>query len=143
MRVTQVSAFLENRPGRLLHLLSVLAEAKVNVLAHDIVDASDFGIVHLIVDDPKKAVQAMNQAGITCSTTTVLAVDLPHKPGAFVEYVLRPLAASGVNIHYSYAFGSLASTTSQANALRPQVVLKVDDMDRAEKALEAAQASLQ
>ncbi|MGQ9554092.1 MAG: amino acid-binding protein [Anaerolineae bacterium] len=135
MRVTQVSAFLENRPGRLLHLLSVLAEAKVNVLAHDIVDASDFGIVHLIVDDPKKAVQAINQAGLTCSTTTVLAVNLPNEPGAFVEHVLRPLAASGVNIQYSYAFGSLASTTSQVESVRPQVVLKVDDMDRAEKAL--------
>ena len=140
MRVTQVSAFLENRPGRLLRLLNVLGEAGVNVLAHDIVDASDFGIVHLIVDDHRRAVEALSAAGITCTTTTVLATVVPDAPGAFVQWVLRPLAEAGVNIQYSYAFGALASAqpSEQGQGARPKVVLKVDDMDRAEEALRAA-----
>jgi hypothetical protein len=35
------------------------------VLAHDIVGASGFGIVHLPVGDPKRAVPAINEAGLT------------------------------------------------------------------------------
>ena len=80
MRATQVSAFLENRPGRLLHLLQVLAEANVNIIAHNIVDASDFGIVHMLVDDPQHALEVMRSANMTCSTTTVLQVNVPDEP---------------------------------------------------------------
>jgi hypothetical protein len=126
MRITQVSAFLENRPGRLLFLLNVLAEAKVNLVAHNIVDASDFGIIHLLVDDPQRAITAIRDAGLTCSTTTVLSVVVPNEPGAFVEHVLKPLAAAGTNIEYSYAY---------SGAGEARIVLKVDDLDGGEKAL--------
>ena len=138
MRVLQVSAFLENRPGRLLRLLSILAEAKVNLLAHEIVDASDFGIVHLVADDPKRAVQAIEAAGITCTTTTVLVVDVPNRPGAFVESVLKPLAEAGVNVAYSYVFSGVAAGNGQPcppEGAPLRIVLKVDRIDRAEKAL--------
>lgn len=128
MQVTQVSAFLENRPGRLLYLLSVLAEAKINLIAHNIVDASDFGIVHLISDEPARALQVVRDVGITCSATTVLQVKVPNEPGAFVERVLRPLAEAGINIEYSYAYS--ASSSGEA-----AIVLKVDDVEGGEKAL--------
>ncbi len=126
MRVEQVSAFLENRPGRLLYLLSILAEARVNLVAHNIVDASDFGIVHMLVDNPQQAVETIRNAGLTCSTTTVLAVEVPHEPGAFVERVLKPLAAAGINIEYSYAYSGCDEA---------RIVIKVDDLDGGEKAL--------
>jgi hypothetical protein len=128
MKTTQVSAFLENRPGRLLYLLSVLAEARINLIAHNIVDASDFGIVHLLVDDAERALQVMRDANITCSSTTVLQVLVPDEPGAFVDGVLKPLASAGINIEYSYAF----SGTCPGEA---RIVLKVDDADRGQKVL--------
>ena len=131
MRVTQVSVFLENRPGRLLYLLNILAEANVNLIAHNIVDASDFGIVHMLVDDPQRAVEAVRGAGLTCSTITVLAVEVPNEPGAFVERVLKPLAGAGINIEYSYAY-------SGHNDAR--IVLKVDDLDGGERSLAAGTA---
>lgn len=131
MQITQVSAFLENRPGRLLHLLNVLADAGINLLAHDIVDASDFGIVHLITDEPERAAQVVRDAGITCSTTTVLEVAVPHEPGAFVDRVLKPLAEANVNIEYSYAFS--APAFDQAH-----IVIKVDNTAKGEAALARA-----
>jgi hypothetical protein len=131
MRITQVSAFLENRPGRLLYLLNVLAGANVNLVAHNIVDASNFGIIHLIVDDPQKATKAIRDAGLTCSTTTVIETTVPDEPGAFVERVLRPLAQAQVNIEYSYAY-SCSGTA--------RIVLKVDDADRADAVLKEARA---
>jgi len=131
MRVTQVSAFLENRPGRLLYLLNILAEAQVNLIAHNIVDASDFGIVHMLVSDPQRALEAIRAAGLTCSSTAVLSLEIPDKPGAFVERVLKPLAEANINIEYSYAYS--APSTGKAN-----IVIKVDDIDRGEQVLKAA-----
>jgi hypothetical protein len=131
MKLTQVSAFLENRPGRLLYLLEVLADNGVNILAHNIVDASDFGIVHLIVDEPERALNAIRDAGMTCSRATVLVVAVPNEPGAFVERVLKPLADAQVNIEYSYAY-------SESPAGKAMVVIKVDNENRGENALKSA-----
>ncbi len=134
MQVTQtqqVSAFLENRPGRLLYLLNVLAEAEINLIAHNIVDASDFGIVHLLVDRPTRALEVIRDAGLTCSLTTVLQVAIPNEPGALVERVLKPLASAGINIEYSYAYGVPSSNQAY-------VVLKVDDVERGGQALRGA-----
>ena len=100
----------------------------MNLLAHNIVDASDFGIVHLLVDDPDRAVQVIRDAEMTCSATTVLDVTVPDEPGAFVERVLKPLAAANVNIEYSYTFNA----PCQGDA---RIVLKVDDLERGEQAL--------
>jgi len=133
MRVTQVSAFLENRPGRLLYLLNIIAEEGVNLVAHNIVDASDFGIIHLLVDRPQPAMEAIRDAGITCSSTTVLQVTVRDEPGAFVRHVLQPLADAGVNIEYSYAYSAPGSGEAR-------IVLKVDDLERGEKALQEAAA---
>lgn len=127
-QLQQVSAFLENRPGRLLYLLNVLAEAQINLIAHNIVDASDFGIVHLLVDRPQRALEVIRDAGLTCSITTVLEVLIANEPGAFAERVLKPLANASINIEYSYAYGVPAS--NQAH-----VILKVDEVDRGQAVL--------
>jgi hypothetical protein len=128
MQATQVSAFLENRPGRLLYLLNILAEAKVNLIAHNIVDASDFGIVHMLLDDPERGMEAIRGAGITCSAAPVLQVSVPDRPGAFVELVLTPLAEAGINIEYSYAY-------SAARSGEARIVLKVDDIEKGARVL--------
>ena len=51
MNITQISVFLENRPGRLAHLLSVLSDAGVNLRALAVADTADFGIARVIVDE--------------------------------------------------------------------------------------------
>jgi len=130
MRMTQVSAFLENRPGRLLHLMNILAEAKINIIAHNIVDASDFGIVHMLVDQPQRALEVIRGAGMTCSTAEILQVIVPDEPGAFVERVLKPLAKAGVNIEYSYAYSSTCAGEAR-------IVLKVNDLAGGERALQS------
>lgn len=131
MKATQVSAFLENRPGRLLFLLNTLAGAGINLVAHNIVDASDFGIIHMLVDKPEQALEVIRGAGITCSLTTVLQVSVPDEPGAFVERVLKPLAQANINVEYSYAY-------SEPCAGAARIVLKVDNTDKAEQIVSAA-----
>ena len=128
MKVTQISVFLENRPGRLAHLLQVLAEAKVNLRALSLADTADFGIARIIVEDAAAAVKAVQHAGLTAATTEVLRVEVPDVPGGLDKQVVEPLAAAGVNIEYLYAH----SESADGKAV---VVMKVDSLVKAQHAL--------
>jgi hypothetical protein len=128
MRVTQISVFLENRPGRLAHLLQVLAEAKVNLRALSLADTADFGIARIIVADTAAAMAAIRHAELTAATTEVLRVEVPDEPGALENTIVVPLAQAGVNIEYLYAH-------SERPLDKAEVVLKVDRLDKAEQVL--------
>lgn len=129
MRATQISVFLENRPGRLLQLLQVFAAADVNLQALSVADSADFGIVRVIVGDAASAMAAIQEAGLTAATNEVLRVEIPDSPGGLANAVIGPLAASGVNVEYIYAY-------SERAADKAVVVLKVDNIARAEQVLE-------
>jgi|DewCreStandDraft_5_1066085.scaffolds.fasta_scaffold65052_2 hypothetical protein len=129
MRDTQLSVFLENRPGRLAHLLQVLSAAQVNLRALSVADSADFGVVRLIVSDTQAALRALQEAGLVAVTTTVLRAEIPDVPGGMLHGIVEPLAEAGVNIEYTYAY-------SERPSERAVVVLKVDDLEKAEKVLE-------
>jgi hypothetical protein len=128
VRITQISVFLENRPGRLAYLLQVLSDAQVNLRALSLADTADFGIARIIVSDVNAAVQAIRKAGLTAATNQVLCVEIPDTPGALARTLVDPLSRAKVNIEYTYAYSGGAS--QQAT-----VVMKVDDLDAAEKVL--------
>jgi hypothetical protein len=86
-------------------------------------DTSDFGVLRLIVDDPTKAQEALKEEGYTVSTTEVIAVKVPDKPGGLGR-VLRSFIDLGVNIEYMYAFAG-------KNGDNAVVVFRVDDPERA------------
>ena len=52
--IKQLSIFLENKKGRLYKALDVLANANINIRALSLADTSDFGILRLVVQDPIK-----------------------------------------------------------------------------------------
>ncbi len=126
MRAKQVSVFAENRPGRLRALLAALAEAGINIRALSIADSADFGVIRMILGDTDAGVAALRDAGFTTMVSDVLAVQVPDRPGGFLESVVVPLAEAGVNIEYVYAFAD----NPLEHAL---VVLKVSDLAKAEK----------
>jgi hypothetical protein len=128
MKTKQVSVFVENKPGRLVAMLEVLIAQKVNIRALCIAEGADFGIVRLILSDPAKGAEAIRKAGFTITETTVLQAEMPDQPGGLLETVARPLAEAGINLEYFYAF--IEPTPGKAN-----IVLKVNDPDRAEKVL--------
>ncbi len=128
MKATQISVFLENRPGRLEQLLRVFARAGVNLQALSVADTSDFGIVRVIVGDVPGAIKAIQEAGLTAATTDVLRAEIPDEPGGLADAVIAPLSQAGVNVEYIYAYSERAGD-------KAVVVLKVDDLERAERAL--------
>jgi hypothetical protein len=125
MRTRQVSVFLENRPGRLREALTALESARVDIRTLSIAESVDFGVVRMILADTENGVRALRESGFTASVVDVLAVEVPHRPGGFLESVVVPLTEAGVNIEYAYAF-------AEGSAGRAVVVLKTSDLTKAE-----------
>ncbi len=101
MNVTQLSLFLENKPGRLQSALKVLGENKINIMTLTIAEVSDFGIVRLIVNKPAEAAKALKENNFTCSTTEVLALEIEDVPGALVK-ALEAFGRNKLNICLLY-----------------------------------------
>ena len=130
MAIRQISVFLENKKGTLENVVEVLANAGVDLRAITIADTSEFGILRLIVRGHDTACRALREAGYVISLNTVTAVEIPDEPGGLLR-VLRTVAATGLDIEYSYAF----LTPSHGKAC---VVLRVNDNAVAADALARA-----
>ncbi len=103
MSVKQISVFLENKPGYLYSMTSVLAEHEIDMRAFSLAETSDFGIARLIVDDVLATATVLKEAGFVCSMSPVLAVAVPDVPGG-LSRVLAVLAEDQINVEYMYAF---------------------------------------
>jgi hypothetical protein len=123
MKVEQISIFLENKPGGLSEVTKILKDALINIRALSLADTSDFGILRLIVNDVEKAKEALKSNGITVGRTTVVAVEVPDRPGG-LHSILDTLTKSDVNVEYMYAFVE----RSGENAV---IIFRFDNPDRA------------
>ncbi|MBW2636484.1 MAG: amino acid-binding protein, partial [Deltaproteobacteria bacterium] len=103
MKVNQISIFLENKPGGLEFATRVLQDADINIRALSLADTSDFGILRLIVNDTDKAEMALQEAGFTVKRTSVVAVEIPDRPGG-LHSIMEAISGRDVNIEYTYAF---------------------------------------
>ena len=103
MKVEQISIFLENKPGALESVMRLLKDADINIRSLSLADTSDFGILRLIVNDPNKALKVLNDNGLRVSRTSVVAVEVPDRPGG-LHSILAVLAQHGINVEYLYAF---------------------------------------
>lgn len=123
MIIQQISVFLENRPGTLAEMLSVLGGKNVNIRAMSVADTADFGIVRFVANRPENVVSLLREAGFTVKSNRVLSLKLNDEPGSLLSQVRR-LGEAGVNVEYFYAFAG-------GNAADARIVFKVDDIERA------------
>lgn len=103
MKVEQISIFLENKPGGLEEVTRILKEANINIRTLNLADTSDFGILRLIVNDVEKTSKVLKENGLTVSRTTVVAVEVPDRPGG-LHSILEVLSKNNINVQYLYAF---------------------------------------
>ena len=134
MQIQQLSIFVENKSGRLAEITEILGTAGVDIRAISVADTSDFGILRLIVDKPKEAVEALRAANLTVSLTSVIAVGIDDKPGEFAK-AMRVLADGEIGVEYMYAFISRDKGKSY-------VILRVLESDKAVECLKASGISL-
>ena len=100
--IYQLSAFMENRQGQLVSILSVLSEHGIDLRALNVAEVSDYGVLRLIADEPEKAQKALTDAGFVIAVNPVFAVAVPDRPGGLNE-LLKKLADDGVDIEYMYS----------------------------------------
>ena len=100
--VTQISVFLENRPGTLREATSILSEAGINLRALNIAETSDYGVLRLITEDPERTAEVLREQGFLAARTTVLELQVPDEPGG-LDRVLRVIAENGFDIEYMYS----------------------------------------
>ena len=80
-RAKQLTVSLPNKPGMLAKVCRALADAKVNILAVSVVEATEMGLVRLIVDDPRTGAKVLEEQNFTVVQTPVRLIELPHKVG--------------------------------------------------------------
>ncbi len=124
----QLSIFAENKPGRLASVTHVLAKEKINIRATTIATSDTFGVINLIVDDPRRAEAVLTKAGLTVTLNRVLAVVIPDQPGG-LDKLTQLLFAEGININNAYGFVLEGSR-------KAVFVVSVDQIEKAEELLE-------
>ncbi|MBN2519682.1 MAG: ACT domain-containing protein [Bacteroidales bacterium] len=103
MIIKQLSVFLENKTGRLTELTRILADNDINISAFSVADATDYGIIRMIVGRPELALEVLKKNGFSVNTTEVICIIVPHKPGGLYK-ALKVLSDNKIDIDYMYAF---------------------------------------
>ena len=123
MKIKQLSIFLENKAGRLAHIINTLGEVNINIRAISLADTSDFGILRLVVDDTQHARQRLKDRGFTVSITEVIAVEVQDKPGELGR-ILAIVEEAGLNVEYVY--GPISNKGDSAI-----LILRFEEIDKA------------
>jgi hypothetical protein len=129
MPLHQVSVLTENKPGSMARVLSSL-ENKFRIFALSIAEAGEFGIVRLIVSEPKKASEHLETSGFNLakSRKNVEVIGVPVTDRVRPSEIAGVLGDNGVNIDYAYS-SSLPINGQFA------LILRIDDVEKAEKIL--------
>jgi len=112
---TELTVILEDTPGTLARLGSVLGDATINIEAIHGTSREGSGSIQFVPNDQSKAARALDRARIAYSTREVLIVPVLDEPGTLGDVALV-MSRAGINIDSVYV------TT------RGHVVLGVDDV---------------
>ncbi|WP_296808865.1 acetolactate synthase [uncultured Methanobrevibacter sp.] len=121
MKIKQLSIFLQNRMGSLSKPLEVLTVADVNIRAMCMADTSEFGILRLVVDDPDKGKEALEQNNFLVKITEIIGVEMHDAPGGLTS-VLNIIRDNNIDLEYLYAF----THEKEGKAI---LLLHADDID--------------
>ena len=112
---TEFKATLEDRPGTLGRLASILGNAGVNIEALQCMSRGGASVIQFVPGDADKAAKALDAAGIPYTQREVLIVRVLDEPGMLGDVALV-MSKAGINIDSVYV------TT------RGHIVLGVDDL---------------
>ena len=101
-KTKQFTISAQNQPGTVLEIVRTLGNAKVNILSLLGTSQGTSGTVHLIVEDPRRAKKALDDAKVTYQETEAEQFELPNKPGALAQSLAK-LAVKGVNLNSIHA----------------------------------------
>jgi hypothetical protein len=98
---TQLTLFLDNKPGALARVCLALAEAKINIYAISTSDTIDHAVVRMVLSEPRRALILFEEHGALTMETEVVMMHGDNRPGSLANIAQR-LSQGGVNIEYAY-----------------------------------------
>jgi hypothetical protein len=121
---TDLTLYLDDQPGELARVGDVLGKAGANIEGLcAVTSGGGLAAVHILVQDPTPAFEALERAGIRIAAEEeVIVLDMEDRPGSLGE-VARKLGNADVNLTTAY----LATNT--------RLVLAADDLAAAKLAL--------
>ena len=122
---SQVTVFVQNKPGRISSIARVLGNSDVNIRAITISDRGEYGLINIITNDPDKASEVLSDEGFSVSRKHVIAIVVEDKPGALAD-VTEYLNEQSVNV--SNAYGFILNSGERA-----VLIIEVDDFNKAEE----------
>lgn len=128
MLTKQLSVFIENRQGRLGEVLNVLKQNNINILSLSLADTTEYGLLRLIVNDAELGKVKLTSEGFSTMLTDVIVLKIDHKSGSLQDLLLI-LTDNQINVEYMYGLS--------IDGLEASVVLKVNDMAKADQVLNA------
>ena len=124
MITKQISVFIENRKGRLGHILDVLKEKDVNILSMSLSDTSEYGLLRILSDKPMLGKETLSAAGFSCMLTDIFILKIPHTPGS-LQKILRVISDEELNVEYMYGLSVAGNDAS--------IVIKTSDLEKADE----------
>ena len=99
--LNQVSIYAENKKGAMLEITEILSREEINILGSVTNDSPEYGIVRMVVSDPRRAVQALEAVGYMCKVTDVLGIEIQDRVGE-LSRLLAALNDSNISVDYLY-----------------------------------------
>ena len=103
MKIKQLSIFLQNKMGSLSKPLEILSQGDVNIRAMCMADTSEFGILRLVVDNPEKGKEVLEENNFLVKITEIIGVEMNDSPGGLTS-VLKIIKDNNIDLEYLYAF---------------------------------------
>lgn len=101
--IYQVSTFVENKPGYIRKLTSLLKKENINIRAMTLSATNGcWGIFNLIVPEPEKVCTLLNESGHSSVLRQIVAVEIEDTPGG-LDSMLEKLEELNINIENAYA----------------------------------------
>jgi len=99
--VRQFNVFLANRVGALVNVFRCFENTDVRILSMTIVDTADCAIIRMVLNDPERAVEIFERAGLMYTESDLLVVQLPEGKQPLLQ-ICKALLSGEVNLHYAY-----------------------------------------
>jgi hypothetical protein len=137
MPIQQVGVFLDNKPGSLSEMLGHLDRLQIKIYALSIAEAGEYGVIRMIVADPEKAAQVLEDSNFNLAkskkNTEVIAILISDKNP--ISKITKILGEGSVNIEYAYS----SAVHYDGKFV---LVLKPREVEKAEKALKDNEVSI-
>lgn len=105
MIIKQLSLFIEDKTGGLARVTEILARHGINMLGFCVIDASDYGILRMIVNRPELAFDILRNHNYSVHISDVVCLKLPNVAGA-LNSALSILSQNNITLNYMYAYSS-------------------------------------